>query len=40
MYGMMISIMVTLILMMLPPSSRIAGYPMAAFVQITTAPHV
>jgi hypothetical protein len=39
-YGMMISIMVTFLLMMLAPSSRIAGYPMAIFVQTAIAPHV
>jgi hypothetical protein len=39
-YGMTISIMVTLLLMMLPPSSRVAGYPMATFVQTTTSPYV
>jgi hypothetical protein len=40
MYGMLISIMVTLLLMMLPPSSRVAGYSMDTFVQTATASHV
>jgi hypothetical protein len=39
-YGMTISIMITLLLMMLHPSYRIAGYPMATFVQTTTTSHV
>jgi hypothetical protein len=39
-YGMTIFIKITLLLMMLPPSYRIAGYPMATFVQTTTASHV
>jgi hypothetical protein len=33
-------IMIALLLMMLPPSYRIAGYPMATFIQTTTASHV
>jgi hypothetical protein len=37
---MTISIMITLLLMMLHPSYRIAGYPMATFVQTTTTSHV
>jgi hypothetical protein len=32
--------MITLLLMMLPPSYRIAGYPMATFIQTTPASHV
>jgi hypothetical protein len=40
MYGVTIFIMITLLLMMLPPSYRIAGYPMATFIQTTTASHV
>ena len=40
MYGMTISIMVTLLLMMLPPSNRVEGYLMANFVQTTIASHV
>jgi hypothetical protein len=39
-YGMMIFIMITLLLMMLPPSYRIVGYPMANFIETTTASHV
>jgi hypothetical protein len=39
-YGMRTFIMITLLLMMLPPSYKIAGYPMANFIQTTTAPHV
>jgi hypothetical protein len=39
-YGMTISIMVTLLLMKLPPSIRVAGYPMATFIQTATAFHV
>jgi hypothetical protein len=39
-YGMTFSIMITLLLMMLPPSHRIAGYPMATFLQTTTSSHV
>jgi hypothetical protein len=38
--GMMICTMVILLLMMLFPSSRVAGYPMAIFIQAITAPHV
>jgi hypothetical protein len=40
MYGMTISIMVTLLLMVLPPSSKVACYPMATFVQTAIASHV
>jgi hypothetical protein len=40
MYGMTIFIMITLLLMMLPPSYRIVGYSMAIFVQTTTVSHV
>jgi hypothetical protein len=40
MYGMTTSIIITLLLMMLPPSHRIASYPMATFVQTATASHV
>jgi Fe2+ transport system protein B len=32
-YGMMTFIMITLLLMMLPPSYRVAGYPMATSIQ-------
>jgi hypothetical protein len=39
-YGMAISIMITLLLMMLPPRHRIAGYPRATFIQTTTTSHV
>jgi hypothetical protein len=39
-YGMMTFIMITLLLMMLPPSYRITGYPMATFIQTTPASHV
>jgi hypothetical protein len=39
-YGMTTFIMITLLLMMLPPSYRIAGYPMATFIQTTLASHV
>jgi hypothetical protein len=39
-YGMTTFIMITLRLMMLPPSYRIAGYPMATFIQTTPSSHV
>jgi hypothetical protein len=38
-YGMMTFIMIPLLLMM-PPSYRIAGYPMTTFIQTTPASHV
>jgi hypothetical protein len=40
MIGMTISIMEILLLMMLLPISRTAGYPMAPIIQATSAPHV
>ena len=39
-YGMTTFIMITLLLMMHPPSYRIIGYPMATFIQTTPASHV
>jgi hypothetical protein len=39
-YGMMTFIMIALFLMMLPPSYRIAGYPMATFIQTTPSSHI
>jgi hypothetical protein len=39
-YGMTTFIMITLLLMMLPPSYRIVGYPMATFIQTTPVSHV
>jgi hypothetical protein len=39
-YGMTIFIMITFLLMMLPPSYRITGCPMTTFVQTTIASHV
>jgi hypothetical protein len=38
--GMMTFTMITFYLMMLPPSYRVAGCPMATFVQATSATHV
>jgi hypothetical protein len=38
--GMMICTMVILLLIMLLPCSRVAGYPMATFIQAATTPHV
>jgi hypothetical protein len=38
--GMMICTMVILLLMMLLSWQRVAGYPMATFIQAATAPHV
>jgi hypothetical protein len=38
--GMMTSIMATLLLMMLLPCSRVAGYPMATIIQAATSPYV
>jgi hypothetical protein len=38
--GMMISIMKILLLMMLPPVSKTAGYPVAPIIQATPAPYV
>jgi hypothetical protein len=39
-YGMTTFIMITLLLMMLPPSYRVVGYPMATFILATLASHV
>jgi pilus assembly protein TadC len=39
-YGMMTFIMIALFFMILPPSYRIAGYPMATFIQTTPASHI
>jgi hypothetical protein len=39
-YGMTIFIMITLLLMMLPPNYRITAYPMTTIVQTTTTSHV